>query len=168
MDEKSPKTSAASMGLSALNFVIEWAGMIALVTMTLIVNFTVVTRYFLSYTPGWSESGALLCMVWFGFLSMALGVRDRQHISITILDHLISKEALNKLDYFQETAIFLFGVFLIKEGFVLCEIGRLNNLPGLGLSSAFQYAAVPCGGFALCVYSAVHFMNNLKGKGDML
>lgn len=47
------------MGLSALNFVIEWAGMIALVTMTLIVNFTVVTRYFLSYTPGWSESGAL-------------------------------------------------------------------------------------------------------------
>lgn len=168
MDEKSSTKSFASKCIALLNTLMEWGGMVALVTMTLIVNFTVVTRYFLSYTPSWSESGALLCMVWFGFLSMALGVRDNQHISITILDHLISKQSLHKLEFFQEGAIFLFGVFMIQQGFVLCEVGMLNNLPGLGLSSAFQYAAVPCSGFAMCVYSLMHFVNDLKGKGRML
>ncbi len=166
MDEKqNGKQPEVSAGMKAINFVTEWGGMIALVIMTIIVNFTVVTRYFFSYTPGWGESGALLCMVWFGFLSMALGVRDRQHISITILDNFLNKKALLKLDYFQQTAIFLFGIFLIKEGFVLCEVGLHNNMPGLGLSSTYQYAAVPYVGLAMCIYSAAHIINNARGKG---
>ena len=61
--------------------------------------------------------------------------------------------------------IFLFGIFMIKEGLVLCEIGAWNPLPGLGLSSAWQYAAVPCSGFAMCVYSLQQFINDIKGKG---
>lgn len=164
MDEKSEKKHV-SAPIAALNFIIEWAGMIALVIMTVIVNFSVVTRYVFSYTPSWSESGSLLCMVWFGFLSMALGVRDNQHISITILDQILGEKGIKKLDLFKNIAIFLFGIFMIKDGLVLCEIGQYNNLPGLGLSSTFQYAAVPCCGFAMCVYALRQFILDFKEKG---
>lgn len=168
MDEISQKPAVASKGISAFSWLIELIGMLTLVTMTVIVNFSVVTRYFLSYTPGWGESGSLLCMVWFGFLSMALGVRDNQHISITIMDHLVSPKALKKLDYFKEIAIFLFGLFMIYQGLVLCEIGMLNNMPGLDIPSTVQYAAVPVGGLALCVYSMQQFIRDIRNKGEML
>ena len=57
------------------NKLVEYFGMVLLVLMTLIVSWVVFSRYFLNRTPAGEES-ALLCMVWFGFLSMALGVRD--------------------------------------------------------------------------------------------
>ncbi len=165
MDEKSEKKKV-SAPIAALNFIIEWGGMLALVIMTVIINLTVVTRYVFSYTPSWSESGALLCMVWFGFLSMALGVRDNEHISITILDRMLGEKGIQRLDIFKNIAIFLFGIFLVKDGLTLCEIGMYNNLPGLGLSSTFQYAAVPCCGFALCVYSLLQAIGDFKKKGE--
>ena len=166
MSENKEKKSPITLIIDFFSTIIETAGMLFLVAMTVIVCFTVVTRYFLSYTPGWSESGSLLCMVWFGFLSMALGVRDNQHISITILDQIFGSSAIKKLDYFKEISIFIFGAFLFKEGLTLVEIGAWNDMPGLGFSSAWQYAAVPCCGIAMCVYALQQFINDLKGKGN--
>lgn len=164
-DENKSGSSRDNIFIKALNFLMEWGGMIFLVLMTLIVNFTVVTRYFLSYTPSWGESGALLCMVWFGFLSMALGVRDNQHISITILDHMLPPKVLRFLDYFKVIAVFCFGIFMIREGKNLYDIGLLNDMPGLAISSAWQYLAVPVSGFAFCVYSFTQFIGLIKYKG---
>ncbi len=140
-----------------LSFMLEHGGMFFLVLMTILVNYTVVTRYFFSYTPEWGESGALFSMVWFGFLSLALGVRDDQHIAITILDRFLSQKAARRLAFFKIIAIFLFGIFMVKEGFVLVKIGLLNEVPGIYISSAFLYGAVPASGFALCIYSLQQF-----------
>ena len=149
-------------GIAFLSYVLEHGGMFFLVLMTILLNYTVVTRYFFSYTPGWGESGALLCMVWFGFLSLALGVRDDQHIAITILDGFISKKAARRLAFFKIAAIFSFGFFMLKEGYALTKIGLLNELPGIYISSAFMYAVVPISGFALCVYSLHQIFDLLR------
>lgn len=151
-----------SKAINLLSWLLEHGGMFFLVLMTLLLNYTVVTRYFFSYTPGWGESGALLCMVWFGFLSLALGVRDDQHISITILDRFLSEKAARRLAFFKIIAIFLFGFFMLKEGYALTKIGLLNQLPGIYISSAFLYVVVPVSGFALCVYSLHQFFDLLR------
>nr|WP_321499466.1 TRAP transporter small permease [uncultured Dethiosulfovibrio sp.] len=148
--------------INLLSWLLEHGGMFFLVLMTLLLNYTVVTRYFFSYTPGWGESGALLCMVWFGFLSLALGVRDDQHIAITILDRFLSDKAARRLAFFKIIAIFLFGFFMFKEGYALTKIGLLNQLPGIYISSAFLYVVVPVSGFALCVYSLHQFFDLLR------
>lgn len=101
-------------------------------------------------------------MVWFGFLSLALGVRDDQHIAITILDRLLSDRASRNLAFFKVAAIFLFGAFMVKEGYALTKIGLLNQLPGIYISSAFMYAAVPLSGLALCLYSLRQFLDLLR------
>lgn len=163
MAEKGSK-SFFIKGINLLSYLLEHGGMFFLVLMTVILNYTVVTRYFFSYTPGWGESGALLCMVWFGFLSLALGMRDDQHISITILDRFISEKTSRFLAFFKIFAVFFFGAFMLKEGYALTKIGLLNQLPGIYISSAFMYMVVPLSGFALCAYSLHQFLDLLKGE----
>ena len=96
-----------------VNKFIELFSMSLLVLMTVIVTITVFTRYFLHMTPGWSDESALLCMVWFGFLSMAIGTRDHLHIRITILDSFLSDRAKNRLDWASRLLILAFSVFMV-------------------------------------------------------
>ena len=56
--------------------------MIFLVTMIVIVSTTVFTRYVFNFTLRWSDEVALLMMIWFGFIGMALGVKENIHLSI--------------------------------------------------------------------------------------
>lgn len=137
---------------------VEDLAMILLVLMVLVVCFTVFTRYFLSYTPSWGEETSLLCMIWFGFLSMALGVRDDVHLSITILDHVTPRCIKKPIALVKYVCIFGFGVFMLVYGYQLTEVGRLNNFPGLGISSAWLYAAVPVSAAAIVVYSIEKFV----------
>jgi len=120
--------------------------------MTLVVCFTVFTRYVLNYTPSWSEETALLCMVWFGFLSIALGVRDDGHIGVTIFDKLVSPRVLRKLDFFKWVCVCVFGVFMLTQGITLTQIGLHNEFPGLGITSAWLYVIVPIAGTAIIIY----------------
>lgn len=140
----------------------EYVSMTLIVIMTLVVCFTVFTRYFLSYTPSWGEEAALFCMVWFGFLSTALGVRDDGHIGVTVLDPLFSSRALWFLDFFKWGCVFAFGCFMVKEGVTLTEIGRYNTFPGLHISSAWLYLVVPAAGSAIMVYCLEKFVDLLK------
>lgn len=139
----------------------EYVGMTLIVVMTLVVCFTVVTRYVFYYTPSWGEETALLCMVWFGFLSTALGVRDDGHIGVTILDSFFSARILRLLDFFKWACVTAFGFFMVKEGIMLTEVGLYNTYPGLGVSSAWLYVIVPISGAAIIVYCLEKFITLL-------
>jgi len=144
----------------------EHVSMTMIVVMTLVVCFTVLTRYGFSYTPSWGEETALLCMVWFGFLSTALGVRDDGHIGVTILDSMLQKKTLRYLDFFKWLAVFCYGVFMLVEGWTLTKIGLRNNFPGLGISSAWLYGVVPLSGAAIMVYCCEKIIDLFRGKAE--
>lgn len=148
----------------SVSIFVEHVGMILLVAMVIVVCFTVFTRYSLSYTPSWGEETALLCMVWFGFLSMALGVRDDLHLSITILDGILSVPVLKLLDMIKYLCTGGYGLFMLIQGQKLVQIGLLNRFPGLGLTSAWLYAAVPVAGVAMVVYSVERSVLILMNK----
>lgn len=143
---------------------VEHIGMVLLVLMTLVVCFTVVTRYFFSYTPSWGEETALLCMVWFGFLSMSLGVRDDLHLSITILDKITPQFAKKPVELFKYVCTGGFGAFMAVQGWQMVKIGLMNKMPGLGLTSAWLYASVPISGIAMMFYSVEKFFDVLLNK----
>lgn len=149
-----------------LSALFEYVGMSLQVLMVLVVCFTILTRYFFSYTPAWGEATALLCMVWFGFLSIALGVRDEVHLSVTILDSYFPKRLQIMLAILKHFLILGCGVFMLYHGNSMVQIGRLNKLSGLNISSGLLYAAVPTCGFALVVYSLTHIFKSFKMYGD--
>lgn len=148
----------------SVSVLVEHIGMVLLSAMTLVVCFTVVTRYFFSYTPSWGEETALLCMVWFGFLSMALGVRDDLHLSITILDRVLSRPVIKVLNLIKYICTGGYGVFMTVQGYRLVQVGLLNRFPGLGLTSAWLYAALPVAGTAIVIYSIEKFFLALVNK----
>lgn len=149
---------------TAVSMFVEHVGMVLLVAMVLVVCFTVVTRYFFSYTPSWSEETALLCMVWFGFLSMALGVRDDLHLSITILDGFTPKIVHKILALFKYVCTTGFGIFMVTQGWKMVKVGLMNKFPGLQITSAWLYSAVPIAGAAIVVYSVEKFFDILTGR----
>ncbi|UQZ89901.1 TRAP transporter small permease [Deltaproteobacteria bacterium Smac51] len=140
----------------------EHVGMTLIVLMNLVVCYTVFTRYVLNYTPSWGEELALLSMVWFGFLSIALGVRDDGHIGVTILDSKLSAKIIYVLDFFKWLCVFAFGLFMLIEGITLTKIGLRNNYPGLGISSAWLYIIVPISGGAMLVYCVEKVVDLLR------
>ena len=147
--------------------IMEYLGMALLLLMTATVCLTVFTRYFLGFTPGWGEELALISMVWFGFLSMAIGVSENLHIGITILDHALSKKMMLYLDIFKYAAVGAFSLFMISEGLTMTEIGLGNLLPGIQLSSAFLYAVVPLSGVAILAYSIIHIIMLVKNGQEV-
>ena len=147
----------------SVSMFLEHAGMVLLVLMVLVVCFTVVTRYFFSYTPAWGEESALLCMVWFGFMSMALGVRDDLHLSITIMDKFFPRFLKKPVALFKYVCTSGFGLFMATEGWKMARVGMLNKFPGLGISSGWLYSAVPIAGAAIIVYSVEKFIDILLG-----
>lgn len=137
-----------------------------LVLMTLIVTWVVFSRYFLHKTPAWGEEGALLCMVWFGFLSMALGVRDDLHLRITILDQFLSDKTKNFLNWISRILIIGFAIFMITEGIKMSKVATGNYMPGIKLNSAFLYAAVPLAGIAIIYYIIQVSIEEIKRTGE--
>ena len=143
--------------------IMEYIGMSLLVLMTVTICFSVFTRYFLDFTPGWSEELALTCMVWFGFLAMAIGVSEGLHIGITILDLYLPKRVIYYMDFFKYFAIFAFSIFMVTEGSKMTEVAMGNIMPGIGLPSAVLYAVIPIAGVAMIAYSFIGVMDLAKG-----
>lgn len=147
----------------AVSRVVEIIGMILLMLMTLVVCYTVFTRYFLNFSPAWGEEMALLCMVWFGFMAIALGVRDDGHIGVTIMDRFYPPLMLRLLNLFKYVCVGVFAVFMIREGFKMAQIGRWNKLPGMGITSWWLYIIVPVCGVAILVYCIEKLYEHIRG-----
>lgn len=150
-----------------INNIIEFLSKSLLVLMTLVVSWVVFSRFFLARTPAWGEELALLCMVWFGFLSMAIGVRDNLHLSVNIFDRFLSKSAQNVMDWFSRFLILGFGWFMVVEGIKMSQVAAGNTMPGTKLSSAVLYAAVPVGGIGIIYYLVTELFQTItRQKGE--
>lgn len=147
-----------------INNFVEIFAMLLLILMTVIVTGVVISRYFFNRTPCWGEESALLCMVWFGFLSMALGVRDNRHIHLGIIEKILPTHILKVLDKIEKLLIFLFAVFMIVEGLKMSQVATKNYMPGLKINSGFLYAAVPFSGIAIMYYILTSFLHKKAEK----
>src|SRR4030042_1138000 len=60
----------------------ELLSMGMLLAMTLIICYQVVMRYVFNASPSWSEEVSLILLIWFGILSIPIGVKLHLHIGI--------------------------------------------------------------------------------------
>ena len=97
----------------SVDFLVEYLSMSLLVLMTIVVAWVVFSRYVLGNRPAWGEEGALLCMVWFGFISMAIGVRDNLHISIDVFDRILPDSFKNATDWIKRALVLAFAIFMV-------------------------------------------------------
>ncbi|KIL37910.1 C4-dicarboxylate ABC transporter permease [Gordoniibacillus kamchatkensis] len=132
--------------------------LIALASMTVIVTLQVITRKLFNHVFFWSEEVTLLLMVWFSFMGIAIGFREKLHMSMDSLTKFFSKRVNRVLDKIIDVCIFLFGLYLIVNGWQFTMLMNESKLPATQLPNSVQYAVMPITGVMICVYSFLQFI----------
>lgn len=148
-----------------------WIAQISLVFMVILVTYTVTLRYVFNSGFGWAEEVPVLLVTLFAFLAMAMGVRDRLHISVGIVYNFFPKGGAVRrfLVFFGDIVVLLCGLFMLFYGYQYCS--RLFNLPGrlpmTGLATWWQYLPVPVAGFVIS-FDSLLFLTGMLDRDDFL
>ncbi len=119
-----------------------------------VVSFQVLNRFWFKLPIVWTADLAVLCFIWLGFLSASVSVRRYGHFRVTILLDLKKLEGRGKrvLELFSLIVIVAVSAMLVFEGTRTTLAGLHETAPGLRVSMAWGYIAVP-----LCSLTALLF-----------
>jgi TRAP-type C4-dicarboxylate transport system permease small subunit len=93
----------------------------------------VIGRYVFSKTPSWSEEMARQFMIIFSFIGVAIGVRDKIHIGLTIVVDSLKKTFRLPIEILGKLLTMLLGIMIsINMGLLFSRL-RYNRLPGTGI-----------------------------------
>ena len=121
--------------------------------MTLIIGWQVFARYLLHDSPAWSESIALLFMIYSVMLAAAVGVYEGFHLGLTfVLDHLPGASR-RYLEMFNFSLMAVFGVLVLIHSIELAHITVEHVIPTLGISRAFAYLPFTIAGGLMVLFS---------------
>lgn len=134
---------------------------ILLVAMILIVVMAVITRKGFGWMFAWSEEITLLCLTWFTFMGIAVGFRERLHLSMEMIDvDKLPPKVLWVTDRFIDLVTFFFGLYLVIYGWNFAMMMRGSILSATEMPNLVQYIVMPITGVMTCVYAALQFLGH--------
>jgi TRAP-type C4-dicarboxylate transport system permease small subunit len=136
---------------------LEILSMGMLMAMVVIICYQVVMRFVFNDSPSWTEEVAILLMIWFGILSIPIGVKLNLHIGIEYVFNqfpLPGQYLISRLIYL---LIAGFGLVMIFYGLELVDFMTMSTLPATKLPSAVEYAAIPVSG-VLLIFNALELL----------
>lgn len=144
---------AARWAIHVIEKILEYISMAMLALMAIIICYQVFLRYVFNHSPSWSEEVALLLMIWFGILSIPIGVKLNLHIGIEY----IYRKCPRPWQYWISRGVYLlivgFGLIMIIYGIQLTQYMNMSTLPATKLPSAVEYVVVPISGLLLILNS---------------
>ena len=124
-----------------------------LIFMTLITFTQVILRYVFNSGIRWVEEVCCLSIVWYGFISIAFGVINKEHIAITSATKWLPKPVKKYWDRFNYLLIGAYGAFMMIYGVKVTKLVVNQTLPATKFSYSFVYAAIPFAGALLLIFS---------------
>ncbi|MDR0496260.1 MAG: TRAP transporter small permease [Treponema sp.] len=119
--------------------VFEIIAALSLVGMFVTVFYHVIMRYFFANAPGWGEELARIFMVIFAFIGVALGVRDKLHIALTLFAEGPLRKILLPMEIFAKFLILVLGIMMSSFMGPYFTMLKYNRLPGTGMPVGYQY-----------------------------
>ncbi len=147
----------------AIERLLEYLAMGMLLAMTAIICYQVVLRYVFNHSPSWSEEIAIVLMIWFGMLSIPIGVRLNIHIGIEFIYNMFPLRMQWMISRFIFLLIGGFGVVMLFSGAELVEFMMMSTLPATKLPSAVEYIVIPISGLML-IFTALELLFVPYGK----
>ena len=139
---------------SIIEKVFETMSMGMLVAMVAIIGHQVFMRSVFNRSPSWSEEVALTLMIWFGILSIPIGVRLHLHIGIEYLFNKLPLRIQWVLSRIIYALIAACGAVMVVSGIELVKFTSMSTLPATKLPSSVRYAVIPLAGLTLA-YNAL-------------
>ena len=147
------------------NEVMVFLAKIMLVVMTLVTCSQVFTRKVFNYSIRWSEELPLILMIWFGFIAMAIGVREYLHISIEVIYKLFPKKMQKFVEKFAYLMVAAFGVFMVIWGWELTSKMMTSTLPATKMPRGYLYIVMPFSGALIAYYSLMDVIGVKRYEG---
>ena len=136
-----------------VNLATEWICYLLLSILVMIVVVQVFLRYVLHSPLSWIEEVALLLLVWFGMLAVAIAVYRHTHIVITVLWDRFSPFARHIVNIGVELLIILFALNIALNAETLIQVVHGQHLPASQIPKAWLYYPLQFGG-ALMAFNA--------------
>ena len=142
---------------NGLDRFVDTISLIMLTAMVIIITFQVVSRYFFSYTPSWSEEISLIFLVWLSFLGIAVGFREKLHIGVGLIVNMLPDKIQDLFDIFAKALVVIVGVIFIMSGWKFTILMSNSTMAGTKLPSSVLYAAIPVCGLLMVIYGVELF-----------
>lgn len=126
-----------------------------MVTMVVVVNSLVVTRYFFSYSPSWTEEVTRFSMIWMVMLGAGVLTLFDDHITLTLAVDKLPRRRRNWLRLLVHCFVFAIAVLIAWEGFRFAAGLADVIAPALQISMLYSSIAVPIGAVLVAIFSAV-------------
>ena len=137
-----------------------------LAAMVVAVLVQVVGRYIFSYTPRWTEELARQFMIVFSFIGIAIGVRDKIHIGLTIVVDSLKRNLRLSIEILGKVFVVLLGVMISINMGLLFTMLRYNRLPGTGLPILVIYAFPTAIGILIAFLAIYQIHDHIKYGTD--
>lgn len=141
-------------------------GQTLLVLITVLTCVQVFSRYVLNFSLRWSEEVPLIMMVWFGFISLALGVKKKLHISIEVFFTFFPEPAQKVILKFVDLCILIFGIIMVIYGFKLSVVMMGSTMPATKMPTGYLYAVVPISGLFVAFDSLMSLLGFIDNEED--
>jgi TRAP-type transport system small permease protein len=131
---------------------------ISLLTMIIIVTVQVITRKLFNFVIFWSEEVTMVLLIWFSFMGIAIGFREKLHLAIDSFTAKWPKQVITWIDRLVDLGGLAFGIYLIKYGWDFTVLMSDSTLPATHMSNSMFYAVMPVSGIMISLYSLLQLL----------
>lgn len=132
--------------IDAANSVAAVVCALLLIAITGVTAMQVFLRYALNAPTSWSEEIALLLLIWFGLIAVAIGIRRNEHLAITFLRDRMPLPVARALDYGAQIGMMVFMGVVLWFGQDLIALAGRQLMPASGLPKGWLYIPALVGG----------------------
>lgn len=142
---KNDKTMSPLERISeSFNRIIQYACVISMGSMTIVVLLGVLFRYVFLSPLSWSEELSRYLMIWGASLAITIGIKEKEHVGLTIiLDHARSKAVRIILNTIILLVSVLFLGFMIYFSILMTMEAKWQYTQGLGITMILPSLAIP-------------------------
>jgi TRAP-type C4-dicarboxylate transport system permease small subunit len=126
---------------------------LAMITLVFSFAWLVYGRYVLNDTPTWVEQLSLLLVITISFLTAAVGIHERTHLSVDILTQMLPVSGQALVGIAADIIMAIFGLLMAINAVDLAEFAWSKKIPLLGISDATRYFPVIISGSLIFVFS---------------
>lgn len=149
-------------GIDALNKLLRYFAAFLMAVMTALIAYQVVVRMLSAYTdlqlPRWTEELARYAMIWLVFIGASLAVRYSALIGMEAIAERLSDSAKKILRLIVLVISMTLFIVMIVYGFEMITHVSAQLSPGLKISMAIPYAAIPVSGIFMLLNSIAVFI----------
>ncbi len=150
-----------------LNHFIEKLALVLIVIITSVTMYRVIMRFFFNSTPSWTEEFTCILIIWIALLGLAIGVREKLHLSITLFYDKLPKTAQKVLSAVIYIGQFILGIYFVTEGISISirqssatmSVVKLHPFTDQLMPNSILYLGLPVTGALILIYTIIQIFD---------